>query len=193
MKKHSEEDDKKKKHVSHEETNVTAADTAPPESGEDSKSLQDRLAEKEKEAAGHYDKYVRALAELDNYKKFAAREKADLIKYGNENIVKDILPCLDNLDRALDHAEKTQDVDSLLSGIKMIQEQLTCCLEKHGVKKIKCIGQEFDPNIHEAIQSIETEEDEDNKVVEEFQKGYLLNNRLLKPAKVSVSKRKERS
>jgi molecular chaperone GrpE len=182
------------KHKKEETAGTAPEETATagsPQAADEIKALQDKLAEKEKEATGHHDKYVRALAELENYKKFAAREKADLLKFGNENIVKDILPCLDNLDRALDHADKTQDVEKLVDGLKMIQGQLLCCLEKHGVQKIECVGQDFDPNLHEAIQSIETDDQEDNKVMDEYQKGYLLNNRLLKAAKVSVSKRKK--
>ncbi len=185
MSKHSEENKKNGTKAAGE-----APEKKPVETEENIKELQARLAEKEKEAASHYDKYVRALAELDNYKKHAAREKADLIKYSNENIIKDILPILDSLDRALDHAETTKDIEKFIEGLKIIHGQLLNCLEKYGVKKVETVGQEFDPNIHEAIQSVESSEHESNKVVEEFEKGYLLNDRLLKAAKVSVSKRK---
>lgn len=154
-----------------------------------SEDLVMKLKEKEKEAAGNLDKYMRAVAELENYKKRAAKEKAESIKYGNENLLKDILPLADSLDRACKHACNSEDFETFKTGLKLLQDQLCCCLEKHGVGKIEAVGKDFDPNIHEALLQVNTEELEDNKVVDEFEKGYLLNSRLLRPAKVSVSKR----
>ena len=152
------------------------------------KELQSRLEEKEKEAAENYDKYLRISAELDNYKKHAARERADLIKFSNETIIKDILPVMDSLDRALDHAQNAGGNDKFLHGLKIIHSQLLQFLEKHGVRRVESVGKEFDPNIHEAVLKVESKEHGDNEIIEEFEKGYLLHNRLLKPAKVSVSK-----
>jgi molecular chaperone GrpE len=193
MNKHLEEDHKKRKEKkpSNEHSEAKSTDEQASNSENEVEKMKTNLVEKEKEAAEAQDKYLRALAELDNYKKFAAREKADLIKFGNENIIKDIIPILDNLDRALDHAEKTPGKESFIEGFRIIQGQILSCLEKYGVTKIESVGQDFDPNIHEAIQMVESPEYESNKVVEEFQRGYLLNGRLLKPAKVSVSKRSE--
>ncbi|MDO8722648.1 MAG: nucleotide exchange factor GrpE [Syntrophales bacterium] len=148
-----------------------------------------KLKEKEKEAAENFDKYMRAIADLENYKKRAAKEKAETIKYGNENLLKDILPLADSLDRACRHACNSEDFEAFKAGFKLLQDQLSCCLEKHGVEKIEAVGKDFDPNVHEAMLQVDTEEHEDNKVVDEFEKGYLLNSRLLRPAKVSVSKR----
>jgi molecular chaperone GrpE len=150
--------------------------------------LPAKLLEKEKEAKENYEKYLRAVAELENYKKFAAKERADLIRYNSENIIRDILPILDSLDRALDLAGTSKDVNAFMDGVRMIQEQLFNRLEKHGVRKIEAAGREFDPNIHEALLQVESDEHENNHVVTEFEKGYLLNDRLLKPAKVSVAK-----
>lgn len=151
--------------------------------------LRTALAEKEKEAKESYEKYLRSVAELENYKKFATRERIDLIKYNNEKIIKDILPILDSMDRALEHAGTAKDVRFFADGVKIIQEQLLAVLEKYGVKRIESVGREFDPNIHEALLQVESDEYEDKSVVAEFEKGYLLNDRLLKAAKVSVSKR----
>jgi molecular chaperone GrpE len=148
-----------------------------------------KLKEKEKEAAENFDKYMRAVAELENYNKRAAKEKAESIKYGNENLLKDILPLADSLDRACRHACTSEDFEAFKAGLKLLQDQLCCCLEKHGVEKIEVVGKDFDPNVHEALLQVNTEEHGDNKVVDEFEKGYLLNSRLLRPAKVSVSKR----
>jgi molecular chaperone GrpE len=143
---------------------------------------------KGKEAADNYDKYLRAVADLDNYKKRAIREKTDIIKYGNEGIIKDILPFVDSLDRALEHADSS-DVQAFKEGIKLIQEQLLSCLKKHGVEKIDSVGLDFDPNFHEALMQVESEEHVENKVVNEVQKGYLLNGRLLRPSKVCICKK----
>ncbi len=157
----------------------------------ESSELKEKLAKKETEAAANYDKYVRAVAELDNYKKRAAKEKSDLLKYGKEEIVKDMLPFIDSLDRALEQAESCADVNSFKEGFKLIQEQLFTCLKKHDVEVIECTGKEFDPNFHEAIMQVESKDHDTNKVVCEFQRGYLLNGRLLRPSRVSVCKKKE--
>jgi molecular chaperone GrpE len=162
--------------------------------GEEQKTSGDedimlKLQEKEKEAADNYDKYVRAVAELENYRKRAAREKADSIKFGNENIIKDILPLVDSMDRALQHADSYGYSDSFKKGLKLLQDQLLGCLGKHGVQQVECVDKTFDPNIHEAVYNVDTESHEDNKVVEELEKGYRLHERLLRPAKVSISKR----
>jgi len=150
--------------------------------------LKEELARKEEEATANYDKYLRAVADLDNYKKRAIREKADIIKYGKEDVIKDILPFVDSLDRALAHADNS-DVQAFKEGIKLIQEQLLSCLKKHGVEKIDSVGLDFDPNFHEAMMQVESEEHAENKVVNEVQKGYLLNGRLLRPSKVCVCKK----
>ena len=149
--------------------------------------LKEEPEKKEKEAAANYDRYLRAVADLENYKKRSIREKADIIKYGKEDIIKDILPFVDSLDRALDHADSS-DIQAFKEGIRLIQEQLLSCLKKHGVEKIDSIDLDFDPNFHEAMMQVESEEHADNKVVNELQKGYLLNGRLLRPSKVCICK-----
>ena len=149
--------------------------------------LKEEFAQKEREATDNYEKYLRAVADLDNYKKRTIKEKADIIKYGKEEIIKDILPFVDSLDRALDHADSS-DIQAFKEGIKLIQEQLLSCLKKHGVEKIDSVGLDFDPNFHEAMMQVESEKHEENKVVNEVQKGYLLNGRLLRPSKVCICK-----
>jgi molecular chaperone GrpE len=151
--------------------------------------LKVKLQEMEKKAAENYDKYIRAVADLDNYKKRAIREKADAIKYGNENLLRDILPLVDNMDRAMEHACNSEDFNAFREGLKMLQQQLLSCLQKHGVKQIEAVGKDFDPNVHEAMLQVESEEHEPSKVVGEFERGYLLNDRLLRPSKVSVCRR----
>lgn len=182
----------KKDHSEHIAKNAPSGEHHDEEAdAEDShKELEDlkkKLEEKEKEAAVNYDKYLRAIADLDNYKKRALRDKADAIKFGNEDIIKDILPFMDSLDRALEH--DTGDIQTFKEGIALIQDQLLCCLKKHGVERIEAAGQDFDPNFHEALMQMESNQHEDNKVVSEMEKGYLLNGRLLRPSRVCVCKK----
>ncbi len=149
--------------------------------------LKKKVEEKEKEAKDNYDKYLRAVADLDNYKKRAIRDKADAIKYGNEEIIKDILPFMDSLDRALEH--DTGDIQAFKDGIALTQEQLMCCLKKHGVERIDTVGKNFDPNFHEALMQVESDQHEDKQIVSEMEKGYLLNGRLIRPSRVCVCKK----
>lgn len=150
--------------------------------------LMMRIEEAEKKAAENHDKYLRAVAEMENYKKRAAKERLDSVKYANETLIRDMLPLVDSMDRALEHAGNSEDFEAFKKGLKLVQDQLLCCLEKHGVEKIDAVGKDFDPHIHEAMLQVEGKEHQDNKVVNEFEKGYLLHGRLLKPAKVSVCK-----
>ncbi len=150
--------------------------------------LEEALEVKEKEAKENYDRYLRAVAELDNFRKRAARDKADTIKYGKEDLIKDILPFLDSLDRALEHKDST-DAQAFKDGIALIQDQLLCCLKKHGVERIESVGAVFDPNFHEALMRVDSADHQDNQVVSEMGKGYLLNGRLIRPSRVCVCKK----
>ena len=154
----------------------------------ETENLKEALEAKEKEAKENYDRYLRTVAELDNYKKRAARDKADILKYGKEDLVKDILPFLDSLDRALTHAD-SNDAQAFKSGITLIQDQLLGCLKKHGVERIESAGADFDPNFHEALMQMDSAEHRDNQVVSEMEKGYLLNGRLIRPSRVCVCKK----
>jgi molecular chaperone GrpE len=181
---------KTKKDMDREKTELkkeeqTAAEPGDEEKGDDPMK---RLENAERKAVENYDKYLRVLAELDNYKKRAVREKADAIAYGNESLIRDILPILDSLDRAAEHACNAGDMVAFKEGFRLVKEQLVCCLGKHGVEKIEAVGADFDPNLHDALLQVESEEHGDNKVIEEFEKGYLLKGRLLKPTKVSVGR-----
>lgn len=186
---HHEHHEHSDKHKQHSDPQVSGEQKAVVDPALQNTDLQVRLEEKEKEAATNYDKYVRAVAELDNYKKRAAKERQDTIKYGKEEVIKDILPFVDSLDRAVEHAESNTDVNAFKEGLKLIQDQLLCSLKKHGVEKIECAGQDFDPNFHEAMLQVASDEHDENKIVNEYERGYLLNSRLLRPSKVSVCKK----
>lgn len=150
--------------------------------------LRQQMEAKEREAREHYDRFLRQVAELENFKKRMAREKGEAIRYANENIIKDLLPVLDNLERAVDHAKGEGNGKSLLEGVEMVFKVFLDVLNKYGVTQISAKGESFDPERHEAIAQVESEEHEPNTVVEEHHKGYYLLDRLLRPALVSVAK-----
>jgi molecular chaperone GrpE len=152
-------------------------------------ALRAKLQEKEKEVAENYDKYLRAVAELENFRKRAARDKADTAKYGNEQLLRDLLPLTDAMDRALQQSEQSCDFEAFRKGLELLRSQLATCLGRHGVEAIECLRKPFDPNLHEALMQVEGDGHENNEVVDELEKGYLLNGRLLRPSKVSVCKR----
>ena len=154
--------------------------------------LKKKLEEKEKEAKENYDRLVRTAADFENYKKRAAREKEDWTKFANEDLIRAILPFIDNLERAVNHAQKIADTGVLVEGVQLTLQQLLQALNKFGLSSFESVGKPFDPALHEAMLVVETDKHEPNQVVEEFQKGYLLNDRLLRPATVSVSKPPEK-
>ena len=134
------------------------------------------------------DMMLRLAAELDNYKKRVAKERESLIKYAAQNIVQELLPVLDNFERAIESASESKDLDSFLEGVKMTYKHMCDALERKGVTGIDAVGKSFDPNIHEAVMQIASEEYPENVVVEELQKGYMLHDRVIRPSMVAVSK-----
>ncbi len=135
------------------------------------------------------DQYLRKHADFENYRKRMAREKADSVKYGNQELLKDLIEVIDNFDRAIKSAQDSQDFSSFRDGISMIEQQFTGMLEsKWGLKKMACTGVEYDPNSHEALMMEESAEVEVPTVLEDFQAGYTLHDRVLRPAKVKVGK-----
>jgi molecular chaperone GrpE len=150
--------------------------------------LKKRLEEKEKEAKENYDRLLRTAADFENYKKRATKEKEEWTKFANEDLLKAILPFVDNLERAINHAQRVVDTGVLIEGVRLTIQQLHQTLNKFGLSSFESVGKPFDPAMHEAMLVVETDKHEPNQVVEEFQRGYLLNDRLLRPATVSVSK-----
>ncbi len=154
----------------------------------EAEKLREQLLAKELEAKENYDQLLRLAAELENYKKRVAREKADAIRYANEGLLKDLLPTLDNLERALEHAKGGGNGKPLLDGIELVLKSFLEVLEKHGVTQISAVGEPFDPGKHDALAQIETAEHRPNTVIEQHSKGYHLPGRLLRPAQVTVAK-----
>jgi len=150
--------------------------------------LREHLEAKKKEANENYDRYLRQVAEVENFRKRANREKDEAIRFANEALVKDLLPVVDNLERAVAHSKDGGNGKPLVEGIEMVLRGFFDILAKHGVVPISAVGQPFDPEKHEAMAQIESGTYEPNTVVEEYHKGYLLRDRLLRPALVSVAK-----
>ncbi|MBI3062150.1 MAG: nucleotide exchange factor GrpE [Deltaproteobacteria bacterium] len=153
--------------------------------------LRQQLEKKESEARENYDRFLRQVAELENFKKRMTREKGEALRYANESLIKDLLPVLDNLERAVDHAKGGGNGKPLVEGVEMVLKGFLDVLSKHGVTQISAKGAFFDPERHEAIAQVESAEYEPNTVVEEHHKGYYLLDRLLRPSLVSVAKTPE--
>jgi len=146
----------------------------------------DRLT---KEVAAYKDKWLRAEAELDNYKKRVHKERLEQLKYGYETLIRELLPVIDNLERAIEYSKKHSQKDSLYEGVELTLKLLKKVIEGFGVSEINSIGQVFDPNLHEGVGIEEGENYEDNVVIKEVEKGYLYKDRLIRPAKVIVGKK----
>lgn len=153
--------------------------------------LEARVEELIKERDDFKNRLMRTAADLENFRKRTARERDDLRKFGIDKVVVDLLPVIDNLDRALVHSDTSADASGIVDGVRMVLKQFITSLEKHGVKGFAAKGEAFDPTRHEAIQQIETPDHETGTVMEEYQKGYFLHERLIRPAMVSVARKIE--
>lgn len=150
--------------------------------------LEQQLAEALEEQQRLKDQYVRTLADMDNLRKRTTREKEEIAKFANEGLLRDILPVIDNLERAVEHSDKTDDSGGLLEGVRMTLTQFTQVLSRFGVEMVDAAGQPFDPAFHQAIGQLESADLPVNTVMVEMQKGYQLNERLLRPAFVLLAK-----
>jgi molecular chaperone GrpE len=172
-----------------EQGKAQEAESAPKQEPNPLEKLQAQLEEKTREAAESYDKYLRQLAEFDNYKKRMQKEKADSLRFGNESLLKGFLPVLDNLERAIDHGKKPGQGGTILEGVEITIKQFLNTLQKFGVKPIAALGEVFDPEKHEAVAQAESDQEAD-RVIAEAERGYSYHERLLRPAKVVVSRGK---
>ena len=149
--------------------------------------LQEALAAKTEEVKNLNDKYLRLAAEFDNYKRLNQRDQRDLIRFGNEQLLKELLPVVDNLERAIKASRNGGNSDVLIEGVDLTLKQLAGALTKFHVIPVETAGQPFDPAKHQAVASVASENVPERHVVDEFQRGYLLHDRILRAAMVSVS------
>ena len=149
--------------------------------------LQQALAAKTEEAKGVNDKYLRLAAEFDNYKRLTQRDQRDQIRFGNEQLLKELLPVVDNLELAIKASREGGSGDVLVQGVELTLKQLTGALTRFHVTPIQTIGQPFDPATHHSVTCVVSEKVPEQHVVDEFQRGYVLHDRILRAAMVSVS------
>src|SRR5208283_42921 len=156
--------------------------------GGDVESLRAQLAEKDKEIAELKDKYLRTLADSENARKRIRQQSEESVRIQRESILRDLLPIIDNLERALAAARNGTDTKTIVDGVEMTVRALIDFLRAQGVTPVQSVGQAFDPNRHEAVDQVASDTHPPNTVVDEFHRGYLIGDRTLRPARVSVAK-----
>lgn len=150
--------------------------------------LRQQLQVKTEEASRHYDLYLRERAEVENFKKRMLREKSEALRFANESLVRDLLPVVDNLERAVEHAD--DNGQSVIEGVRLVLKSLLDILQRYGVTRVDAVGEQFNPARHEAMAQVESPDHAPNQVVSQHHSGYLLHDRLLRPALVTVAGRK---
>ncbi len=158
------------------------AETQAPEDGGET-----TLADLRRQLDEKQDRLLRTLAEMDNMRRRGQRERDEYTRYANESLLRDLIPVLDNLDRALAAARATGEASKVVDGVELIQRELMRVIERHGVTRYSALGQQFDPTRHEATASVVSADQPSNTVVAEIAPGYLLNGRLLRAAQVAVA------
>lgn len=183
------EEDKNKQKTEQEE--LVTDENVTDNQGEDinKESNDDNLTDWEDKYNQLQNSYLRLNAEFDNYRKRTLKEKADLLKFGSERILQDVINVVDDFERALKNINSSQDVDAVKEGVNLIYDKFKNFLTKHGVKEIEAVGQTFDTDKHEAITTIPASSEEDkDKVVDCVQKGYTLDDKVIRYPKVIVAK-----
>ena len=153
--------------------------------------LLNRVKEVQETADKNFDLYVRSQADIDNLKKRFQKEKAELYRFSNESLIKKLLSVGDNLEKAIDHSEDDNSLDALREGVELTLKGLMDTLEREGLESVKALGEPFDPNFHEAVSELKDNSAKPGTVIQELQKGYILNQRLIRPAMVIVNKNDE--
>ncbi|MBI3595816.1 MAG: nucleotide exchange factor GrpE [Nitrospirae bacterium] len=156
-------------------------------------SLKAALEQKNNELKVAQEKQLRVFAEMENYKKRADRDQLEQLRYASEKLLKEFLPVLDNLERALSHVKDSSDRSPWIEGVELTYRQFLDVLKKFGVTPIASVGESFDPSRHQAVTYLDTNEHPENHVAEELQKGYLYHERVLRPSMVAVARKPSHS
>ncbi|GFN30312.1 nucleotide exchange factor GrpE [Paenibacillus xylaniclasticus] len=146
-----------------------------------------RIAELERQVEEHQQRYLRAQADFDNFRRRTIKEREELAQYATMKLLNQLLPVIDNFERAIAAAKQNSDFEALSKGVDMISRQFIQVLEQEGLKSMEAVGQPFDPEYHQAVMQEQSEEHEAGIVLEELQKGYMLKDKVLRPAMVKVS------
>lgn len=152
--------------------------------------VEDSFSKLQQELESIQDRYLRLGAEFENFKKRSERDRLSSIRFANENLLIDLLPVIDHLEHAISAAKENPAADDVVIGIKMVLKQFSDILSKSGLRQFDSLGTPFNPNLHEALSEMDSEEHDSGIIVQEYQKGYMLNERLVRPARVVVSKKK---
>ncbi|WP_019536088.1 nucleotide exchange factor GrpE [Paenibacillus ginsengihumi] len=150
-------------------------------------ALRQELEQAKKQADENYQRYVRTQADFDNFRKRTQKEREEFAQYASAKLLEQLLPVIDNFERAIAASKDGKDYDALAKGVDMIFRQFVQVLESEGLKAMETVGQPFNPDYHQAVMQVESEEHEEGTIVEELQKGYTLKDRVLRPAMVKVS------
>lgn len=150
------------------------------------------LPEESQKNQEQWEHLLRLKADLENTRKRLEREKLEAVKFANERLLIEILPIVDNLDRAMTSLAEGHDPEKVKKGLEIAQSEIHAVLEGHGVQVVKSVGEVFDPQFHEAVAVAETPDAEDGTVLDEIQRGYLLNGRLIRPSKVRIAQKKNK-
>lgn len=156
-------------------------------SGSGSEEFEQALAAKADEVKNLNDRYLRLAAEFENYKRLAQRDQREQAKFANENILKELLPVIDNLQRAVNFSKSVTGCDQLIEGVQLTLKQFIETLSKFGIKQITSIGEPFDPSRHQAVATIPSNDQPEHTIIQEHQPGYLLHDRILRAAMVTVA------
>lgn len=181
----------KKKHAEPDINQSSATDQNPELNNEETKEIKDEVIDPvallQSELDAINDKYLRLNAEFQNYRKRVEKEKSDIFKFGNEKFMTELLPIMDNFERALAASEQENSESKVFDGVKMIKKSLDDFFEKNELKKIEALGKPFDPIKHHAVMTVESEDESKDHVVEVFQEGYMLADKVIRPSMVKVS------
>jgi molecular chaperone GrpE len=190
MLKRSEIENDNKDAVSPEQAAADSAKGASSPPGEASglETLLQQMAEKDKELADLKDKYLRVLADAENARKRIRQQSEESVRVQRENFLRDLLPIVDNLERAVEAAQGGGNGQPIVEGVEMVLRSLLDFLRSHGVTQVTSVGQTFDPQLHEAVDQVHSPQHPPNTVVSEFHRGYLIGDRTLRPARVAVTK-----
>jgi molecular chaperone GrpE len=188
---HTDDIENSKKNTANNNKDLRKDDTSKPV--DPIKEMEETVESLKKEAAENHDRLLRMAAEFDNYKKRATREMNDFRKFANESFAKALLPVVDSMDLAIESSSNDKHVNnSMVEGVNMTLKEILKIFEQFGVKRFESIGNTFDPNLHQAVMQEETDNFPENTVSKELQKGFMIHDRLLRPAMVVVSKKPEK-
>ncbi len=182
---------RKEKQNNEKHVEPQASSNKEPEVSDSKKASENEMETLKKQLEEEKDKCLRLNAEFENLRKRTQKEKEEFVKYANEKLIIELIDIMESLERGLENAKGADNKDKLIQGMELIYKQLKSVLEKNGLVPIKALGEKFDPYKHEAMMQTHSQDDEEDMILEEFSRGYMLSNKVIRYSKVRVSKNKE--